>query len=120
MTGPLPFSTPEGQPLPNENRNNPSGLANNVVDSLRGSPLVIGILALNTAFIASFVYIDMQAKENMRVLTLELMRDCLTPLRNPQQHYAPQKQSAPQNMAPLSLPPLSQKKDFEDLTLVDK
>ena len=113
--------------MPDENRNNPTGVANNVVDSLRGNPMVIGLLALNTAFIASFVYIDIQSKANYRFLTAELLRDCLTPLRNPQPHYAPpqqyqqpQSQSAPQNLAPIPLPSLSRKVDFKDTTSVDK
>jgi len=90
--------------LPDENRNNPTGVANNIVDSLRGNPLVIGILALNAAFIVSFVYIDIQAKANYRFLTAELLRDCLTPLRNPQ--YVPR--------------PQQQKSDFEKKVHLDK
>ena len=67
-----------------------TGVINNVVDSLRNNPLVIGLLVLNAVFIMSGSYLQSSRSEATKEVILEIMREC----RQVRQ-YAPQNQVFP-------------------------
>ena len=63
-----------------------AGVVNNVVDSLRGNPLVIGLLVINIGFLGAFLWVDDRRQENNKALVMELLRNCGSQPRG----YAPQ------------------------------
>ena len=53
-----------------------AGVLNNVVDSLRNNPLVIGLLVLNGIFVLTSVYVGLNRSEHTRDVILEILREC--------------------------------------------
>lgn len=56
-----------------------AGVINNIVDNLKGSPLVIGLLCLNGLFLGLIAWLNHEASANRHDEMMELMRDCNRP-----------------------------------------
>lgn len=62
-----------------------AGVINNIVDNLKGSPLIIGMLALNALFLALIAWLNHESSSNRHEEMLEILRDC----NRPQAYYPP-------------------------------
>ena len=85
-----------------------ASVLNNVVDSLRNNPLVIGLLVLNTLFVLASVYFGVNRSEHTRDVIIEILREC----RGAQRQYVPQS-------LPSSAPALTGKGDRVTLEVKD-
>ena len=63
-----------------------ASVLNNVVDSLRNNPLVIGLLVLNMLFVLASVYFGVSRSQHTRDVIIEILREC----RGGQRQYMPQ------------------------------
>ena len=62
-----------------------AGVLNNVIDNLKGSPLIIGLLCLNGLFLAVIAWLSHESSTDRHAEMLEMMRDC----NRPQAYYPP-------------------------------
>lgn len=53
-----------------------ASVLNNVVDSLRNNPLVIGLLVLNMLFVLASVYFGVSRSQHTRDVIIEILREC--------------------------------------------